>query len=160
MGKAIVCAAALAAAGCSWIFVDAAPPNSPPGQPVPCSTSAVAPVFDTVFAIGSGVGVIYDVAVINSNSFDQQTKDVAKISIGVNVVFAIIYTWSAAWGYPTVKHCQELNQNAEIERRVRMRAVPPPPPPLPPAPPPPVEAAPAAQPEPPAQPPEPPAPPQ
>jgi hypothetical protein len=89
--------------GCSWIFVQPLPEDHRyRDEYQPCTSSVVAPVFDTLFTLTNLGSALY-VA-----SEDNVTNKGTAVTLGVGV--AILWAASAAYGYSHTAECQEAHE--------------------------------------------------
>lgn|SRR5215471_691867 len=129
--QALLCA--MLASGCSLIFMDGPPEHPPRDQPVDCTRSVTAPVFDTVFASASGTIAIGEITLLAASNSSQGDRDSGKVGLALFSALALIEGVSAGWGFGRVRECIDLNQEIEIQRRAqKLTAVPPAPPVAPP----------------------------
>jgi hypothetical protein len=108
--------AMLLATSCSWAFVKQPPADH--DDPEDCTTSRVAPVVDTGFAVLSGLLVIgiglhcYDAAKgINTEEGTPAEKCGAGEYVGLTntAVMGLLTTLSARSGYHRTRRCRELH---------------------------------------------------
>jgi len=103
----------IATAGCSWLFVQKRPP--PPVEaapPVQCTSSAAAPILDTVFAslygLGGAAAVVAGAVAQGGDSLDVGLGK-AQIAMGALWLAAgVALAFSAAHGYAAISDCREL----------------------------------------------------
>jgi hypothetical protein len=92
--------------GCSWIFV----------QPLPaehgyrdgyqsCTTSRVAPAFDTIFTLTNLASALY---VASENNVSNKGE---AVTLGVSV--AVIWALSAGYGFSHTAECEAAQEDAE-----------------------------------------------
>src|SRR6266568_1170142 len=92
--------AALACAGCSFVFVHG------PEVGASCTTSEAVPLIDAAIAVGSFVGLAFDGMTINDRAHDGGDLSV-PIGVGVGLlVGGIIYTVSAVGGHHDAAACR------------------------------------------------------
>lgn len=115
----------LPALGCSWIFVNKAPPDPIQATPpIECRSSTAAPVFDTVGAVVVGVGGILvtvfglalDTAPCEAFEFcaSPQTK-ATTIAAGVAAMgAAVALGFSADYGYSAIQECRS-RQDVQLQ---------------------------------------------
>jgi hypothetical protein len=120
--------------GCSWLMVEGPPAHAPRDQPVDCTRTMTAPVFDTVVTSIAGTIVIGEIPLLASNNSSSQANDDAQLGLALFAILALVDGVSAVWGYQTVRECNELNQEIELERRVQKRTAAPIPAPVTPSP--------------------------
>jgi hypothetical protein len=120
MTKQLLAATLLLCSGCSWMAM-ARPPPTPvePAPPVNCTTSRVAPVFDTAGAVLLGVpgvvttvyGIATPVCTTGWCMFEPTTggNKAAIISVGLVLVgISVMQTVSAVNGYGWAADCEAL----------------------------------------------------
>lgn len=83
--------------GCSWIFVKPARVDDHPNPA--CSSSRAAPVLDTIQAVGNVIGVA---ALATMDDFENRNALIVSW-----ILWAGIYTASAAYGYSNTSECVE-----------------------------------------------------
>lgn len=126
--------------GCSWVFVQPPPPNLTDerlAQGLECTESTAPPVWDVVFAVGSGVGMVSNIAMAATSARPDPKNTIYNLGIWTNLGLSILHTVSATWGFRRVRECNEAQARAS---RLRFPTQPPAPtmkkPPQPPPPPP------------------------
>ena len=102
-GRAL--AIALALSGCSAIFVNRPAGPPPPGAPLTCTDSRVAPWIDTYVAVLSLVGTIAIAAKPCDKADFGCLEKVLVVPLGG---LAVGYGISALWGHDSVTTCREL----------------------------------------------------
>jgi hypothetical protein len=105
--RALSCAlaVALALSGCSAIFVNKPVGRPPPGAPLACTDSRVAPWIDTYVAAVSLIGTI---AIAAKPCQKEEFGCIAKVLVVPLGGLAIGYGISALWGHDAVTTCREL----------------------------------------------------
>jgi hypothetical protein len=88
-------------AGCSWIFVQPLPPEHGYDYQ-PCTSSRVAPVIDTLFAITNVVSALY------VGTRDNVTNKGTSVTLGISV--ATLWALSAGYGYSHTAECDEAHE--------------------------------------------------
>lgn len=121
---ALAIAASLALSGCSWIGMTR-PPQPPVAEspPVTCTTSRVAPAFDTAGAVLLGVPglitTVYGIAVpaCSGSGWDCMFQPgsggdkAAIIAVGLSVLgLGVLQTVSAVNGYGWASRCEDLRE--------------------------------------------------
>jgi hypothetical protein len=96
---ALFLAGVTATSGCSWLFVQPPPKGYDGRGPVHCTTSRVAPAFDTIFTGTNIASAIYVAGQDNA-----QNKEGAVI-FGLGV--AGLWLASAIYGYSNTAECEE-----------------------------------------------------
>jgi hypothetical protein len=106
---------AFASSGCSLLFIKA-PPESPPSQFTPgssieCTSSKIAPGFDTAFAalevVRTGLAASADDSVYSNPN--QPLSRGADVALGIG--FASLFLGSAIYGYATTARCSRLQRS-------------------------------------------------
>ena len=106
--------AALAICACSFVGVRRAPPSPPPpGTPLECTQSRVAPGLDTAGAIVApiaGVGAWGTCALVQSQqSWSSQPQDLRCGNLlWATVAITAAYTASAVYGFHETGACRQL----------------------------------------------------
>lgn len=102
--------------GCSWLAVEAPPPAHARHAPVQCTSSRVAPVADSVFAVGLG-------AIGGTAMYDGLTNP--SPFAGIAVLFGLAFLTPAAWfagsavsGFEDTSECDDA-----IDDEARRRAI-------------------------------------
>jgi hypothetical protein len=105
---AALAALGLTCSGCSFLFTKKAPASSDmfPMAPVKCTSSVVAPVFDTL--IGGYQVVRTGMAVSNDDSDYANSPLTREVDIGVGAVLAAVYLSSAVYGYVITDECRTI----------------------------------------------------
>jgi hypothetical protein len=103
-----------AEAGCSWIFMKKEPPLPiEPTPPVECTSSATAPIVDTVVAVATGVtaivGVVGGLIVLQDSTGWEGLNAAGWIGVGIlAALFPIPTGFSAAYGFKHANACERL----------------------------------------------------
>jgi len=114
MGRAVVALVSYGLAGCSFAFVNTAPPAAPPDAE--CTESAIAPIMDGVVAAGFGVASVAAFVSHSSscNPNDNNSDFCVSGNFGglVGVALAVptvLYAISAIHGASSVGECRRLH---------------------------------------------------
>lgn len=117
----VVCALSAQLSGCSWVFVQKAPPGPVEAFPASaCTSSAAGPIADTVLAsLFAGGGLALIIGAVGTPH--QSDPYAATVSTAYRAVVAasgailaggsIPWAFSAAYGYTHTADCRELRQN-------------------------------------------------
>lgn len=102
------------ATGCSWLFVDKAPPNHAQLRYFDCTSSKIAPVLDTVEAVGGSLaaGII-----ASDSSYGSDKAAGVAVEIGLAAVFAA----SAIYGYTATSDCRDAKD--ALAARIKRGAI-------------------------------------
>jgi len=106
---AALAAVGLTCAGCSFLFTKKAPASTEtfPMTPVKCTSSVVAPVFDTL--IGGYQVVRTGMAVSNDDSdYGPNSPITREMDIGFGAALAALYLSSAVYGYVVTDECRTI----------------------------------------------------
>jgi hypothetical protein len=105
---AALAALGLTCSGCSFLFTKKAPASTDmfPMAPVKCTSSVVAPVFDTL--IGGYQVVRTGMAVSNDDSDYANSPLTRETDIGFGAVLAALYLSSAVYGYVITDECRTI----------------------------------------------------
>lgn len=118
---AVTCALSSQIAGCSWIFVQKAPDGPVErAPPATCTSSAAAPIADTVLAsvlAAGGLALVIGAATKPGPSDPYAATVNAAYTVtvaaagGVLAASAIPWAFSAAYGYSHTADCREVKQS-------------------------------------------------
>ena len=86
--------------GCSFLFVQPAPDDSPGRQMINCTTSQVAPVVDTILTVTNLFSVFY---VASENNVSNRGT-----AVGVGLSVATVWLSSAIYGFYSTSQCEDL----------------------------------------------------
>ncbi len=95
--------------GCSFLFVQPPKDDVPSRGAGDCTTSAVAPVVDSLFALTNAVSAAY----VASLSNEEITNKGPAIGLGLGV--AAVWLASAIYGYYNTSRCVELVRDRAAE---------------------------------------------
>jgi hypothetical protein len=108
---------ALVSTGCSFIFVRP-PPRGPvrliAGAVQDCTSSKVAPIFDTLGVVAEGARIGYAATAPNKVYDDPNQPLSREADIGLGIGFAALFLGSAIYGYSNTSRC--ARRQAEIDR--------------------------------------------
>ena len=96
---AVLLASLTATSGCSWLFVQPPPKGYDGRGPVQCTTSRVAPVFDTIFTGTNVVSAIYVAG--------QENAQNKQAAVGLGLSVAALWMASAIYGYSNTSECEQ-----------------------------------------------------
>src|SRR5262245_28569493 len=121
--------ASLASPGCSWILVDAPPPQHEKLPYFDCTSGNGAPIVDTILAAVSAVGAILlavegNNMMADSNLTPAQQSSARYAAIVIDGVVALVFAASAQSGFDRTKQCREAKTEL-VSRSVRQLAAPP-----------------------------------
>jgi hypothetical protein len=114
-------AAALLLQGCSFIFVDTPPTvhdASTPPSSIHCTTSAAAPVVDTVVAVFEAVRTGIALGADDSDYHSYPISRGADIAIGLGLT--TLFTAAATYGYINTSKCSDVKEEAHEPPPPRM----------------------------------------
>lgn len=114
---ASICAASIAFClhGCSFLFVEAAPADHATRPYFTCTSSQVAPIFDTIGAATYGLGALGQTVVSSATDTDL------PLAITVfNFALAATLGASAANGYTTTSECSDATAALYNRQRIPM----------------------------------------
>lgn len=107
--------ALMALGGCSWAFVHKAPTPPIPLEPfATCTESVAAPILDTVgaasmLAVAAGGGFVLSLTCLDWNQTGHcPTAALAAIGALPGAALAVVYGFSAWYGYRHTAACREL----------------------------------------------------
>jgi hypothetical protein len=112
MMRALVCVLGLVS-GCSFLTVRGVPDNITTHRPVPCTESLIAPILDTVPAVGFfGGGTRLIVEAFRERGGGQDSPAAILFVTGVlGVLASVPFVASAAHGYVKTGRCREVNRS-------------------------------------------------
>ncbi len=94
--------------GCSFLFTTAPPSHAerlPPGAPLECTTSKLAPALDTTFAAAEGVRTGLALAADDSNYED---KPIGRgLQVGVAAGLTALFAAAAVYGFSITGGCKD-----------------------------------------------------
>jgi hypothetical protein len=112
MIRALVLSATLPAFGCSFVVMRPPPAPTSSGEPVQCTSSAVAPLLDTAAAAGVGLASLAYYALASSLCSWNQPERSCPMDPEVvgGLVAAGAYAVSAGYGYHQAFDCQKAKR--------------------------------------------------
>jgi hypothetical protein len=109
---AIVCLVAWLP-GCSMLFVTGPPADHAQRQYFSCTSSRLAPIADTIFAVSTGIGAAQTMTGSSSSAFGPQERTpIALMQLGM----AVLWAASAMGGFSDTSACDDAN-DALYQRR-------------------------------------------
>jgi hypothetical protein len=128
MSAVVAVVTSVSLSGCSFIFTEGPPPNHERLPYFDCSSSAAAPVVDTIWAGLNGLGAL--VAAGQSDEQWKQNNNATERStvIGVGLVWLAVSGASAIYGYQKVGACRDAKAQLLMRqsRQIGPEAWPPP----------------------------------
>lgn len=119
-------AAAVLLQGCSFIFVDTPPTmhdGAPPPSEIRCTTSAAAPIVDTVIGAFEAVRTGFALSADESDYHSYPISRTADIAIGFGLT--TLFAAAAAYGYINTSKCADMKETASESPPPRMTLSPP-----------------------------------
>lgn len=99
-------------AGCSYIFVDAPPPQARRSARLECTTSRLAPGFDVLFAGLQGVRT--GAAIGASDSTYENAPLNRGADVGIGIALLALHASSAVWGFSKTATCRDLKADPDM----------------------------------------------
>jgi hypothetical protein len=98
--------------GCSWVFVEAPPPQHERMNYFDCTSGRGAPILDTIFAAGNAVSAIALAAAGGDSSTQSglmpaNQNGARYAAIAIDGVAALVFLLSAQSGFDHTKECRE-----------------------------------------------------
>ncbi len=120
--RALALLTSLALTGCSFLFASGPPAQHRQLPIFECTTSRAAPIVDTVFGVLQvvGIGITASQSVAEYNEQNEVTKGgrdpiiKRNTSIGLNVVFGLMWGLSAYTGYTRTAACRAAKNELQI----------------------------------------------
>ena len=106
--------APLSASGCSFLFVESAPPPDRRVGLVKCTTSSVPPVLDLV-VVAMQAFRFFQAATENEVEYRNDRGISPETGIWLSLGVGTLHASSAIWGFNNISHCREAKDVEEQE---------------------------------------------